>query len=55
MVRYYGWYSNKKRGMREKEGMVNKLVVLQEDLTDYQKSCRKSWARLIRKIYESLS
>ncbi len=52
MVRYYGWYSNKKRGMREKEGMVNKLVVLQEDLTDYQKSCRKGWARLIRKIYE---
>jgi hypothetical protein len=52
MVRYYGWYSNKKRGMRKKEGTTNKPVALQEDLTDYQKSCRKRWAALIRKIYE---
>jgi len=52
MVRYYGWYSNKKRGMRKKVGTINKPLALQEDLTDYQKSCRKRWAALIRKIYE---
>lgn len=52
MVRYYGWYSNKKRGMRKKQEMVNKPIALLEDLTDYQKSCRKRWAALIRKIYE---
>ena len=52
MVRYYGWYSNKKRGMRKKQGMLNKQVAISEDLTDYQKSCRKRWAVLIRKIYE---
>jgi len=42
MVRYYGWYSNKKRGMRKKVGISGKPIALQEDLTDYQKSCRKS-------------
>src|SRR3989338_4318944 len=52
MVRYYGWYSNKKRGMRKKEGTINKPVAISEDLTNYQKSCRKRWAALIRKIYE---
>jgi len=52
MVRYYGWYSNKKRGMRRKQGILNKPVAISEDLTDYQKSCRKRWAALIRKIYE---
>mgnify|MGYP001618976685 CR=1 FL=1 len=43
MVRYYGWYSNKKRGMRKKDGKLNKTTTLSEDLTDYQKSCRKRW------------
>ncbi|MBI5749655.1 MAG: IS91 family transposase, partial [Nitrospinae bacterium] len=38
--------------MRKKEGTINKPRALQEDLTDYQKSCRKRWASLIRKIYE---
>ncbi len=52
MVRYYGWYSNKKRGIIKKLKSINKPVVLQEDLTDYQKSCRKRWAALIRKVYE---
>ncbi|OGV98770.1 MAG: hypothetical protein A3F81_04810 [Nitrospinae bacterium RIFCSPLOWO2_12_FULL_39_93] len=52
MVRYYGWYSNKKRGMRKKEGMGKKPMDIKEDFTDYQKSCRKRWSALIRKIYE---
>src|SRR3989338_1325313 len=38
--------------MRKKQGMLNKPVAISEDLTDYQKSCRKRWAALIRKIYE---
>jgi len=42
MVRYYGWYSNKKRGMRKKQGMIKKPMDIQDDFTDYQKSYRKS-------------
>ena len=47
--------------VRKKDGKLNlsacnsqadKTTTLSEDLTDYQKSCRKRWAALIRKIYE---
>jgi hypothetical protein len=40
MVRYYGYYSNVARGKRQKAG------------NDNVKAFRKSWARLIQKIYE---
>ncbi|MBI4379246.1 MAG: transposase [Nitrospinae bacterium] len=33
MVRYYGWYFNKKRWMSKKEGTTNKTLTPQEDLT----------------------
>ena len=39
-------------GIRKKEGMIKKPMDIQDDFTDYQKSCRKRWAALIRKIYE---
>jgi hypothetical protein len=52
-VRYYGWYSNKSRGLREKDKPASSAIPpADEDLTHYQKKCRSSWARLIRKIYE---
>ena len=53
IVRYYGWYSNKSRGLRKKDKPVSPTISpAHEDLTHYQKKCRSAWARLIRKIYE---
>ena len=53
IVRYYGWYSNKNRGLRKKDKPTSFAISLaDEDLTTYQKKCRSLWASLIRKIYE---
>jgi hypothetical protein len=50
MVRYYGYYSNRSRGMRNKEDNDN--VVLATSITDIRrKKFRKNWARLIQKVY----
>jgi hypothetical protein len=50
LVRYYGYYSNKSRGMRKKKDGDNKVPALVEsDLS--RKRFRKNWARLIQKIY----
>ena len=49
-VRYYGFYSNKSRGLRKKAGSDDDVPAL----TDSDISCqafRKNWARLIQKIY----
>ncbi len=51
MVRYYGYYSNVSRGRRQKEdqdGFLPYIIEPEEDSKEY----RKSWARLIQKIYE---
>ena len=51
MVRYYGYYSNKSRGMRrqaDKEDDVPALI--DSDLS--AKEFRRNWARLIQKVYE---
>jgi len=50
MVRYTGYYSNVCRGRRKKKGMSESEYVIEDD--SYNKSCSKSWARLIKKIYE---
>ena len=50
MVRYVGYYSNVCRGKRRKQGMVESDCVI-EDEGD-AKAANKSWARLIKKIYE---
>lgn len=50
-VRYYGWYSNKSRGMRKKAGTDDIIpAVMPNDLSS--KESRQNWARLIQKIYE---
>ena len=49
MVRYTGYYSNVCRGRRKKEGTCESDFVVEED--DY-KGTNKSWAKLIKKIYE---
>ena len=63
MVRYYGWYSNKSRGVRVKQGIVrpgdqpvenidNSIEVI--DVADYKPKPvpSKTWRDCIKKIYE---
>ena len=50
MVRYYGFYSNKLRGLRKKAGTDNQVPALMESEIS-SKEFRMSWARLIQKIY----
>ncbi len=50
MVRYYGYYSNKARGLRKKAGRDNDVpALIDSDIS--RKAFRKNWARLIQKIY----
>jgi hypothetical protein len=51
MVRYYGYYSNVSRGKRQKEGLDDAIPRILEPQGN-EKAFRKSWARLIQKIYE---
>jgi hypothetical protein len=50
MVRYYGFYSNKSRGLRKKAGTDDQVPALIESEAS-PKEFRKNWARLIQKIY----
>jgi len=50
MVRYIGYYSNVCRGKRKKQGRIESGCVIEDD--GYEKAANKSWARLIKKIYE---
>ncbi len=50
MVRYYGFYSNKSRGLRKKAGTDDAVPALIESEAS-SKEFRKNWARLIQKIY----
>ena len=51
MVRYYGYYSNKSRGMRKKVGMDDQVPALVESAVS-STAFRRNWARLIQKIYQ---
>ena len=51
MVRYYGYYSNVSRGKRQKEGNDDAVPCILEPQVDL-KGFRKSWARLMQKIYK---
>ena len=55
-IRYYGWYSNKKRGQRAK-GQPSVVVAEPQDggekpLAHGGKQARKRWAALIKQVYE---
>ena len=52
MVRYYGYYSNVSRGKRRQECLDDAIPCILEPQGN-EKACRKSWARLIQKIYEA--
>ena len=50
MIRYYGYYSNKSRGLRKKAGTDDQVpALIDSDIS--AKAFRKNWARLIQKIY----
>ncbi|MCJ7541527.1 MAG: transposase zinc-binding domain-containing protein [Desulfobacterales bacterium] len=50
MVRYYGYYSNRSRGDRKKQGKDDQVPALIQSAIS-PKEFRKNWARLIQKIY----
>ena len=51
MVRYYGYYSNVSRGKRKKLDADDAVpCILEPELSG--RRCRRTWARLIQKIYE---
>jgi hypothetical protein len=50
-VRYYGYYSNVSRGKRRQGGLDDAIPCIIEPQGN-EKVFRKSWARLIQKIYE---
>lgn len=50
-VRYYGYFSNKSRGMRKKAETDNTIPTIMQNRMS-SKEARQNWARLIQKIYE---
>lgn len=50
MVRYYGYYSNKSRGLRKKADTDDQVPAL-VDSDISRRALRKNWACLIQKIY----
>ena len=50
LVRYYGFYSNKARGLRKKLETDDSIPAL-VDSDVSKKAFRKKWAQLIRKVY----
>lgn len=52
MIRYYGYYSNVKRGkLKSKRKAVAEYLSIKEPLLS-SKEYRKRWAELIKKVYE---
>ena len=51
-VNYYGWYSNKTRGLQAKQETAELGDNAVKETTLSQKEFRKTWAILIKKIYE---
>ena len=50
MVRYLGFYINVCRGRRKRQNSDGADFITTDD--EHTKGCNKSWARLIKKIYE---
>jgi hypothetical protein len=52
-IRYYGWYSNKKRGLHEKtKPKALPVPGVAEPDTPFRRKCRMTWAALIKAVYE---
>jgi hypothetical protein len=52
-IRYYGFYSNKKRGMQEKNmPKAQQVPGMPQPDTPFRQKCRMTWAALIKAVYE---
>ena len=51
MVRYYGYYSNVKRGKYIKNGITPECLNIKEPILS-SKEYRRRWSDLIKKVYE---
>jgi hypothetical protein len=55
LIRYYGWYSNKARGMRKKaaaEASAEPSSESEDSASAAASRCSQSWAMLIKRVYE---
>jgi Zn finger protein HypA/HybF involved in hydrogenase expression len=52
MVRYYGYYSNVKRGRHRKNGITPEYLNIKEPILS-SKEYRRRWQDLIKKVYET--
>ena len=55
LIRYYGWYSNKARGMRKKaaaEASDEPSSESEDSVSAAPSRCSQSWAMLIKRVYE---
>ena len=52
LIRYYGHYANAARGKRKKLGLEDQLQIKIIDDAPNRRVCRKSWAKLIYRVYE---
>ena len=56
LIRYYGWYSNKSRGMRKKTEAEASAELSNESENDASAAaatrCSQTWAMLIKRVYE---
>ena len=53
LVRYYGYYSNKSRGLRKKTAAGDDLVPALIEAEISAEEFRRNWARLIKKVYHA--
>jgi hypothetical protein len=51
-VRYYGFYSSKSRGMRNKDEQMAEDEIVIFGTSTSKKRCSKKWASLIKRVYE---
>ena len=51
VIRYYGFYSNKSRGMRKQREHPESIHIIEEEGNEASRRRRKAWARLIAKVY----
>lgn len=51
-VRYYGFYSSKSRGMRNKDEQKVEDEIVIAETSPSKKTCSKKWASLIKRVYE---
>ena len=53
LIRYYGWYSNKSRGLRAKgQAQVAAAAAPAKSAAPSAQEARKRWASLIKQVYE---